>query len=201
MQVFILDLVVLATNCHGETLPFKSLMSSKSDNDNIPTNHTFKKFDTIIDNYSNICSDNKDKYVVTQKDIDNIFFSNTKNNTLRDACFNFYCLSVDNQPREITTPLLSFLDFDSTSCLANWKAISEGAKTIQTKHSMESTTTQGTYKSNKKLWMMEDVQMIEFTNSRHIQGIGVSVFDSPIFLYDLIPGQNFLCSNYLMIEF
>ena len=48
---------------------------------------------------------------------------------------------------------------------------------------------------------MEDVQMIEFTNSRHIQGIGVSVFDSPIFLYDLIPGQNFLCSNYLMIEF
>lgn len=56
-------------------------------------------------------------------------------------------------------------------------------------------------RTNHARRVMEDVQMIEFTNSRHIQGIDVSVFDSPTFLYDLIPGQNFLCSIYLMIEF
>ena len=49
--------------------------------------------------------------------------------------------------------------------------------------------------------MMEDVQMMEFTNSRHVRGIGASVFDSPTCPYDIILGRDFLRSIGLMIDF
>ena len=49
--------------------------------------------------------------------------------------------------------------------------------------------------------MMEDVQMMEFTNSRHVKGVGASVFDSPTCPYDIILGRDFLRSIGLMIDF
>ena len=94
----------------------------------------------------------------------------------------------------------ALLDSGSTGCLYNRRAIPYGSKTIKTKHSTVSTTTQGTYESNE-IVMMEDVQMMEFTNSRHVRGVGASVFDSPTCPYDIILGRDFLRSIRLMIEF
>ena len=178
-------------------------MSRETANDNVPTSTTtIEQIDNIIDNYANIVSDDEDEnFVATQKDIDHNFVFPTPKRNHRQTLIPIVVVAVKTvNGVKLPRPLLCLLDSGSTGCLYNRRAIPYGSKTIKTKHSTVSTTTQGTYESNE-IVMMEDVQMMEFTNSRHVRGVGASVFDSPTCPYDIILGRDFLRSIGLMIDF
>ena len=114
-----------------------------------------------------IISNDEDDYIVTQHDIDNNFFPNTKRNRQETLVPIVVVLVSTINDVKLPRSLLSVFDSGSTGCLYNRNAILCGAKTITIKHPTVLSTTQGTYKSNKVV-MLEDFQMMEFTNLRYI---------------------------------
>ena len=100
---------------------------------------------------------------------------------------------------KLPRPFLCLLDSGSTGCLINRKSMPFVSKTIRTKHATVSTITQYTYSCDEVVFL-EDIQMMKFTNSRHIKGVGVHVFDSPTCLYDCILGRDSLRSIGLLLD-
>ena len=106
-----------------------------------------------------------------------ICFPNTKRNHRETLVPIVVVLVSTINDVKLPRSLLYVFDSGSTGCLYNRNAILCGAKTITIKHPTVLSTTQGTYKSNKVV-MLEDFQMMEFTNLRYIWGICASFFDS-----------------------
>ena len=195
------DPIVSAVNRRGALPPFESFMSSATGDDTNPKVYTANEFDEMIDDYANLVSNDDEEFVPTRHDLDNTFVIPTPKRTHRNKLVPIIIIQtkVINGVK-LPRPLLCLLDSGSTGCLMNRKSMPYGCKTIRTEHATVSTTTQGNYSSDEVVYL-EDVQMMEFTNARHIRGAGAHVFDSPTCPYDLILGRDFLRSIGLVLDF
>ena len=97
-------------------------------------------------------------------------------------------------------PYISLLDSGSTGCLINKKSLPFGTRTTTTPYSTVQTTTQGTHSSNEIVFI-NDIQLPEFVNQRHINGVVAHVFDSPNCPYDIIIGRDFLKAIGIKMDF
>ena len=69
-----------------------------------------------------------------------------------------------------------------------------------THHKIIQTTTQGTHSSNQVVFI-NNIQLLEFFNQRHIEGAIAHIFESPHCPYDIILGQDFLQAIGIKMDF
>ena len=88
-------------------------------------------------------------------------------------------------------PFICFLDSSSTGCIQNKCSLPYGTQTTTTHHKTIQTTTQGTHSSDQVVFI-NNIQIPEFVNQRHVEGTIGHIFESPHCPYDIIIGQDFL---------
>ena len=88
-------------------------------------------------------------------------------------------------------PFIYLLDSDSTGCVFNKQSPLFGTQTTTTLYNTVQTTSQGTHSSNQVVFV-NNIQLPEFVNQRHINGALGHVFNSPNSPYNIILGKDFL---------
>jgi hypothetical protein len=141
----------------------------------------------ILDSFlNNAFVNEKNEIELTQHDIDNNFIIPTPKRSHRSQLAPILLIKIKSiNGITLSRPLLGLCDSGSTKTIIKDTALPFGCKPYISDKQTITTTAQGTYACNE-LSYLNDMQLPEFVNGRHIQGVTAHVFNSPNCPYDVI---------------